>query len=112
MRAYGIIPIDFGWEYLPTVEDIAHKFATNDATLKIEGVDYEPEMLPGFLERFALAKEAAIAEGWEGDFRGKARVFFLPGENDFHYGFVWKQDNNGTTFVVSPHSLPWLDKLG
>ncbi|MGA8614265.1 MAG: hypothetical protein WB760_21835 [Xanthobacteraceae bacterium] len=29
---------------------------------------------------------------------------------DGHYMIAWKQDNNGMTFIVSPHKLPWLEQ--
>ena len=64
-----------------------------------------------FLENFDSARKLARVRGWEGDYRAgnEPRVFWLPAESEFLYGFVWKQDNNGTIFVVSPRPLPWLD---
>lgn len=112
-KAYDIQPIDWFWEYLPTVEEVAKRFGANDAVLDLQEVpEYEPRMLPNLLKNFAMAKDMAGEVGWEGDFKTYAapRVFFLPGEGEFEYGFVWKQENNGTTFVVTPHPLPWLDK--
>ena len=44
--------------------------------------------------------------GLEGAFREPARVLWLPEKNS--HAFVWMQDNNATTYVVSPHPLPWL----
>jgi hypothetical protein len=32
-------------------------------------------------------------------------------ELEVGYAFVWKQDNNGSTFVLSPVPLPYLDTL-
>ncbi len=61
-----------------------------------------------FIGTFYGAQIIAGEEGWEGDFRGEPRVLWLPDENCFRHAFVWKQDNNGMTFVVSPHRLPWL----
>lgn len=109
-KAYAIIPIDWAWEFLPSVEEAAARFAESDARLMVTGADYEPFYHADFWRHFETAKELATAEGWEGDFRQGPRVFFLPGEGEFEYGFVWKQDNNGTTFVVSPHPLTWLDQ--
>lgn len=111
-KAYHLSPIDWNWQYLPTVEEIATRFAADDAALDLnEAPEYEPRMLPDFLKHFAMAKEMASEVGWEGDWRAKPRVFFLPGETNFDYAFVWKQDNNGSTFVISPHPLSWLDSL-
>jgi hypothetical protein len=60
---------------------------------------------------FNISKELATENGWEGDFRGSAYVFWIPDEHNMRYGFVWKQDNNGTTFVVSPVPLPHLKDI-
>jgi hypothetical protein len=38
-------------------------------------------------------------------------VFWVPGEAEFIYGFVFKETNNGTTYVVSPVPLPYLEVL-
>lgn len=112
-KAYDLPPIDWHWNYLPTVDEMAKRFAADDAVLDLNGApEYEPRMLPDFLKHFEMAKEMATEVGWEGDFKAYAgaRVFFLPGEVQFDYGFAWKQENNGTTFVVSPHPLTWLDQ--
>lgn len=111
--AYDIVPIDYGWEFLPTIEDVAQKFAKYDAALAVAEEKFEQPLLPRFFELFSQAKEMAHEVGWEGDHQGYAgpRVFFLPAEGDFNYGFVWKQNNNGTTFVISPEPLTWLNKL-
>lgn len=71
--------------------------------------------------RFILLSEiyANIAEamngtaGWEGDVRGDdLYVFALPGHSGSTLiGYVWKQDNNGSTFVASPVRLQWLDEF-
>lgn len=112
-KAYDLPPIDWSWEYLPTVEEMAKRFAADDAVLGLQGApEYEPRMLPDFMRHFEMAKEMATEVGWEGDWKSyaKPRVFFLPGETNFEYAFAWKQDNNGTTFVISPQPLPWLDQ--
>lgn len=111
-KAYGIVPIDFGWEHLPSLSDVA-------ATMARTRVKYEPfgnsdfDAVKKLLADYQHAKELADGIGWEGDIRGgdEVSVFFLPDENEFAYAFVWKQDNNGTTFVVSPRPLPWLREL-
>lgn len=107
------MPIDFGWEYLQPVDEVAAQLARDKSGVA------EPTFLsalPGlrkFLDDFENALRAARHEGWEGDFRGAAtpRVLWIPGAIKFDYAFVWKQDNNGTTFVVSPVEMPWLDEL-
>ncbi|MBC2653774.1 hypothetical protein H7F50_04260 [Novosphingobium flavum] len=107
---YAITPIDWTWEFLPTVEDVAVQFARHDATLAVHGYQFEGPMLPELLKRLERAKTIARQHGWEGDYRSDAtpRVFFVPGEGQFEYGFAWKQENNGTTFVASPVAMPHL----
>lgn len=63
------------------------------------------------LARFEVAKEdMKVADiYWEGDIRGDAYAFFLPYRGHTISGFVWKQDNNGSTFVWSPVALSYLD---
>lgn len=113
--AYDIAPIDWGWDFLPTVEQMAAKYAENDAAAAIEQNPFvDGPVVLDFLDEFREAKEAARAKGWEGDYRGEGRprVLFLPGAGSncaFQHAFAWKQDNNGTTFIISPYPLPWLD---
>jgi len=64
----------------------------------------------GFASEWSQAKELAEKKGWEGDFSHEPAVFWIPlQDTDFAYGFVFKQANSGTTFVVSPKPLPWLE---
>jgi hypothetical protein len=65
-----------------------------------------------FLADFAYALRLAKDTGqWEGDYNYEPRVFWSPDPDlfRFSYGFVWKQDNNGTTFIISPQPLKWLE---
>ncbi len=52
---------------------------------------------------------------WDGKLRASEgpwpRVGGLPsGDTEPHVLFVWKLANNGTTFVMSPLRLPWLER--
>lgn len=49
--------------------------------------------------------------GWEGDVREGPFIFPIPAEVTVLHAVVWKQDNNGNTFVWSPVSLPHLDSV-
>lgn len=80
------------------------------------------------MELFAFvmfcAKEMSTKESccWEGDIRhhvgedefayyeNNAYIFSIPNpyENNCSYGMIWKQDNNGTTFICSSVELPHL----
>ena len=59
------------------------------------------------------SRAVALAGGsyWEGDIRGQDLYVFGipdPGESAFRLGLMWKQDNNGSTFICSPVALPWI----
>jgi hypothetical protein len=110
--AYAVNPIDFHWEHLQTVQTVAAKLAEGEADEVVTGEHgASGGLVSGFLSALDTAKELARKKGWEGDFRPghEPRVFWLPGENEFHYAFVWKQENNGDTFIVSPLALPWVE---
>ena len=51
---------------------------------------------------------------WQGDIREGIYVFCVPDVPDdysnMRLGFIWKQDNNGETFVVCERELPWLSE--
>lgn len=106
-HVYMLPPIDFGWEHLPTVEKIAGEIAGNEARARVHEDFDEVYTADAFLRDFEHAKSLARDVGWEGDYRGDKgpRIFWLPGDGAFDFAFVWKQDNNGTTFVVSPAPL-------
>lgn len=111
LRCYEMLPIDLYWEYLPTVEDVAATLGRYQAESMIN--EHHPTCLSleKFLQDVQQAMELARKHYWEGDFKPgyTPRVFWLPNEVEFAYAFVWKQENNGTTYVVSPFELPWLD---
>jgi hypothetical protein len=112
-KAYYIIAIDFGWDLLPTVEDVAALIARSEAAEVVGSFTREESQIPKFFADFALARNLAKEAGWEGDYRRghEPRVFWLPVEGKFAYAFAWKQDNNGDTLVVSPQPLDWLKPL-
>jgi hypothetical protein len=108
--AYAVSPIDIGWEHLPLAEEVTADIARQEAA----EVVHEYPGAYGVLEFLSAIKEAkaeARKVGWEGDYRDAPCVFWLPSpdSSDMRYAFIWKQDNNGTTFIVSPFRLPWLE---
>lgn len=113
--AYQIGPIDEHWGKLQTVPEVAAMLAKDEAMDSVHAHEYVPWLdgVARFLSNFEAAKRLARDAGWEGDYRHNdgPGVFWLPDDTAFTYAFVWKQDNNGTTFVVTPHPLPWLDAL-
>ncbi|WP_312459550.1 hypothetical protein [Comamonas sp.] len=109
-HVYEIAPIDFGWHNIPKVEDVAGAIASREAQAlvyhgngSVDGIN-----ISHFLSHWESAKDAALSKGWEGDHRNDPVVIWLPIEDGFQPAFVLKQDNNGTTFVVSPVPLPHL----
>lgn len=55
---------------------------------------------------------AAKVLGWDGDVRGNhCETLTIPCEHRFEVMWVWKQDNDGITFVATPVRLPHLDAL-
>lgn len=112
MYAYHLGPIDFGWEFMPTMAD------TIAILVSPRLQDYEDTIIHmarlkdfiGFLEE---AFQIARSIGWEGDFRPgyEPRAFSVPVEDNIAFGLMWKQENNGSTFVVSPVELPHLAKM-
>ena len=109
-KAYMIDPIDWGWERLKTVAETLSDIAADYNDEFDETGDVNKEEVEKFIFSWLHAKQAAKEVGWEGDFREPPRVFWLPGDNHFEYGFAFKQDNNGTTFVVSPQPLPGIEE--
>ena len=102
MFIYAIDPIDFwaGWltekEY---TDRLPEKFAyTGDAEQMLEGFKGFRDAAFGFAKLFF---------GWDGDIREGPFVIGVPNDK-CEVIVAWKQDNNGTTFIASPHRLPWL----
>lgn len=109
---YRLPPIDNHWEYLKTVEETAKELAAIHARERVARVDFGSTVtFQSFIDDWDSAQDAAGANGWEGDFRQDPRVFWVPFDGEFSYGFTFKQDNNGTTFVVSPVALPHLNEF-
>lgn len=109
-HVYSIPPIDFRWQHLKTVGTSAAEIAAEETHAKVAGVETHSDPdLGEFMARWEEAKDLARDQGWDGEFREPAVVFWMPVEGTFEPGFVIKQDNNGTTFVVSPVPLPHLE---
>ncbi len=61
-----------------------------------------------------LMRECRKFGAWEGDMNRGVLVFALPcdsGRLEMEIGFIWKQSNNGTTFIISPRELPWIEEF-
>ena len=118
--AYTLPPIDFGWENLSTVEEVLRVFQADEEKARLEALqeDYEfqQEDLPyssvAFQREWAYAKNMAKEiSGGDEELRHDPAVMWIPGEAQFNYAFVFKMQENGTTFVISPVEMPWLKKF-
>lgn len=114
MIVYVCPPLDHGWHNLQTVADYAKEIGARDAENRAKhgraSLDWCEYTCQNFLSDWETAKELASQKGWEGDFKNDPVVFFLPNETGFIPGFVIKQQNNGTTYVVTPYVLPWVER--
>lgn len=107
-HVYEVQPIDYGWHHLTTVRETLGMLGVPcEGSDPREGVDSSAAL--AFLQGWESAKDAAVAAGWEGHFRLEPRVFWLPAALSMVHGFVFKQDHNGRTFVVSPLPLAYLE---
>ena len=106
LYCYAIHPIDF-WPGALTGEQLMR--------ITADGCDGNWEWFAQFSAKVHATKSAAEAAfekiGWEGDIREGPYYFILPDVHTTCLGYVVKQDNNGATFVASPHPLPHLGKL-
>lgn len=107
---YQVAPIDFGWDNLQEVHEVTARLG------RFEGQFIGPEIgsseltVADFLATFRAACAAAATAGCDmNDLRQPPGVFWIPVDDGFEPGFVFKVDNNGTTYVVAPVPLPHLD---
>ena len=105
---YETPPIDYFLGMMPLSQYIKKSIAM-EMEHESEDTSTITNILSMVCEAIIKVKDATI---WEGDFNTKMYVFAIPDvdNTDMKIGFVWKQENNGTSFVVSPVSLPWLDQ--
>lgn len=115
---YSIVPIDGWWDLLATVDEIAAKMARIDAeqvtSLWPDHSFLSYQFLFDYREALRLVgrpnADPFTRCGPNGDdFSVEPRVFFVPVEGEFLYGFAWKMSNNGDTYVVSPVPQPQLN---
>ena len=105
---YEIPPIDHGWDNLKTVRETAAALLERSGST-IRKNDVDDSDFQSFLRSWESAKDAASVKGWDGDFRHEPVVMWIPNDTEFNYGFAFKQDNNGTTYIISPVEMPWLE---
>ncbi|WP_428313287.1 hypothetical protein [Hydrocarboniphaga sp.] len=106
--AYDVVPVDSNWEYLKTVRETVREIAINDAEARVHGGDVPPPDMEEFIDAWESAKDAATAAGWVGEPGNEPLVFWLPVAGSFTFGFVIRQDNDDSSYVISPVELPHL----
>jgi len=110
-NVYKIAPIDHGWLYLRTVGETARLLGGHWAEAAVNGLVADHPTVETFLASYHYAHDAALAHGYDGINRQEPVVFWFPDAAVFNYGFVFKSDIGGITYVVSPKPLKWLDSL-
>ncbi len=105
---YQTEPLDFFFG----LSSLEH--AAKDALAMDDGYGRERLMTSLVKQAMEAAYVVSKAKGsyWEGDIRAsELYVFGIPDPENHgvRHGFIWKQDNNGTTFIVSPVQIPWLE---
>ena len=109
-HTYVMPPVDTGWERVQTVTDCATDIGMEEGASFLDEFGAMGYGLQAFRTLYESAITEARAAGYDGVARQAAAVFWLPVEDGFEPGFLIKQENNGTTFVVSPVRLPHLDR--
>ena len=107
MFIYATGPLDYSDGMIPLDEAI-QKIANSDAIPPEWGIGINEIIHFIMLCAYKVAKEKTF---WEGDIRDNNIYLFSlpdPSSNSTRLGLVWKQDNNGTTFICSPVEIPWL----
>ena len=110
MYCYTDIPLDY-WEGLYSVSETLTNIAKQEV--------HNRRFLMNLVEFLMLC--ANKHRGWEGDiqhfsdghesfYEDSAYLFCIPNpsKNCTEFGLIWKQHNNGTTFICSPVELPHL----
>jgi len=102
MHWYVYMPfrLERHWEHLELVEDTAKWYSS-------EGLNGVHVNRSAFHKAWAEAQQAALKAGWDGAMVGKALVYWLPADQGFEHGFVWRQ-GNGKGVLVSPVALRHL----
>jgi len=117
LYAYQIDPVDTGWEYFITVKDLINKLYEEFKRDADNRFNHHAWFSDGFISQideiiknYNLSLTAAKKVGWEGDMRGEPVIVPIVNEVDCYYGFMWKQDSKGVTYVVLPQPAERFSK--
>lgn len=111
--AYALYPIDHHWNFLTPLSHLASELGSDEAANSVfydNPYASDQATVEQLKEDWKEARSLARQVGWEGDLPRPPSVFWIPGDDSFEYGFAFKQQNNGMTFIISPRALPWLAK--
>ena len=106
MIIYETPPVDFFAGLMPLTDYIKNTNSEENNGLCISSL---------FKLAMYCARAVAIAKGntWEGDIRGEDLYVLAipdPDASPPRLGLIWKQDNNGTTFICSHVEIPWISE--
>lgn len=115
---YVMPPIDFGWEFCQSLPWLL-KRETNDLSISMDwtGKGCSSDYLDSWNDIAVLIKKAnsliilAGKYGFDGNLVENPVLIPIPGECTFDFAFAFKQENNGTTFIVSPVAMHWLHDM-
>ncbi|MDM1022090.1 hypothetical protein QSV37_17600 [Acinetobacter sp. VNK23] len=109
LYGYNFFVIDHDWEYLTPLDTFLRNILDKGFSSR---ENYTNEELMRVTRRWHYAKKLADKIGWEGDLIRGPYVFFLPDPQgmNIEYGFMFKQYNNGRTFIISPFELDYMDR--
>ena len=103
-------PIDFFYN-ATTISEMVKHFIENRINVAFDNQSYDYEELRDFLKNYAEALQAAEEIGYDKYYpRQEPRVTWIPNNISLTPVFMFKNDNNGQTFIVSSEDLPYLDK--
>ena len=106
MVIYACGPIDWWYGWTP-LEQVLEKAMSRPGfpDFPLRAADIHERLQQA--RRFCPFKDSELRQG-----EGGPWFCPLPLDDPGNYEFLlaWKLDNNGTTYVVSPFQLPWLDQ--
>lgn len=107
-QIYLTEPLEFNWRYCKSVDETAAEIEKNYPSSETENCDYHCPTLEEFQTNWKMAKQLAQENHWNGDFKQGPVVFWIPSHGSFLYGFAFKQEEDGVTYIISPVELAWL----
>ena len=113
LYVYSLWPIDHGWQFLTPLNKLAEEIGAAEAIEKVRHghtLNLDHILTDQLAADWQAAQSAAREYGWEGDCGRGPYLFWIPTDYaGFVHAFAFKQQNNGMTFIVSPHRLQWLE---